>query len=300
MIPKKILKKIPIIRRVYPSLVKKLFKLISKSEIKFNFFGINLIGDINEPMDKEIYLFNQYENKQIIFLIENIKKSNFEYFIDVGANSGVYSLIVNKEFKYIKIKSYEPIKKSIEKFIINKKMNQKLKNIRIYKYGLSDRNMHLLMKSQIRDKYVQTGGFGVVTKKDRINDFHTEKAVFKKGADILFYPTAIGDEPRSSIDSSGAWQRVMQGHAAANIVPVVASNRIGFEKVQGQTNGFYGKSFICDHTGLILKEASRDKEEILIAEIDTEENHNFRRNWGLFRDRRTDLYSELLTLDGNN
>jgi N-carbamoylputrescine amidase len=121
-----------------------------------------------------------------------------------------------------------------------------------------------------------------------------------KGADILFYPTAIGDEPRSSIDSSGAWQRVMQGHAAANIVPVVASNRIGFEKVQGQTNGFYGKSFICDHTGLILKEASRDKEEILIAEIDIEENHLFRRNWGLFRDRRTDLYNELLTLDGKN
>ena len=121
-----------------------------------------------------------------------------------------------------------------------------------------------------------------------------------KGADILFYPTAIGDEPRSKYDSSGAWQRVMQGHAAANIVPVVASNRIGFEEVQGQTNGFYEKSFICDHTGLILKEASRDKEEILIAEIDTEENHLFRRNWGLFRDRRTDLYSELLTLDGKN
>jgi len=121
-----------------------------------------------------------------------------------------------------------------------------------------------------------------------------------KGADILFYPTAIGDEPRSEFDSSGAWQRVMQGHAAANIVPVVASNRIGFEKVQDQTNGFYGKSFICDHTGLILKEASRDKEEILIAEIDTEENHLFRRNWGLFRDRRTDLYNELLTLDGKD
>ena len=121
-----------------------------------------------------------------------------------------------------------------------------------------------------------------------------------KGADILFYPTAIGDEPRSSIDSSGAWQRVMQGHAAANIVPVVASNRIGFEKVQGQTNGFYGKSFICDHTGLILKEASKDKEEILIAEIDIEENHIFRRNWGLFRDRRIDLYKALLTLDGKN
>ena len=119
-----------------------------------------------------------------------------------------------------------------------------------------------------------------------------------KGADILFYPTAIGDEPRSKYDSSNAWQRVMQGHAAANIVPVVASNRIGFEKVQKQTNGFYGKSFICDHTGEILNEASKDNEEIITAEIDLEENHLFRRNWGLFRDRRTDLYKELLTLDG--
>ncbi len=111
-----------------------------------------------------------------------------------------------------------------------------------------------------------------------------------KGADILFYPTAIGDEPRmSQYDSSEAWQRVMQGHAAANVMPVVASNRIGFESVKGQTNGFYGRSFICDRTGKILSEASRDKEEIITAEIDTKEDHLFRRNWGLFRDRRVDL-----------
>ncbi len=119
-----------------------------------------------------------------------------------------------------------------------------------------------------------------------------------KGAEILFYPTAIGDELMSEYDSSSAWQRVMQGHAAANIVPVVASNRIGSETVKDQTNGFYGKSFICDRTGNIISEASKDKEEIIIAEIDIEENHLFRRNWGLFRDRRIDLYKELLTLDG--
>ena len=119
-----------------------------------------------------------------------------------------------------------------------------------------------------------------------------------KGAEILFYPTAIGDEVMSEYDSSSAWQRVMQGHAAANIVPVVASNRIGSETVKDQTNGFYGKSFICDRTGNIISEASKDKEEIIIAEIDIEENHLFRRNWGLFRDRRVDLYKELLTLDG--
>lgn len=119
-----------------------------------------------------------------------------------------------------------------------------------------------------------------------------------KGADILFYPTAIGDEPRSHYDSSGAWQIVMQGHAAANVMPVVASNRIGFETVKGQTNGFYGKSFICDRSGAILSEASKDKEEIITAEINIEEDHLFRRNWGLFRDRRVELYKELLTLDG--
>ena len=119
-----------------------------------------------------------------------------------------------------------------------------------------------------------------------------------KGADILFYPTAIGNELRSDYDSSDAWQRAMQGHAASNIVPVVASNRIGVEEVQNQSNGFYGRSFISDHTGKILKEGSRDKEEILIAEVDLEKNHLFRRNWGLFRDRRTDLYEEILTLDG--
>jgi len=119
-----------------------------------------------------------------------------------------------------------------------------------------------------------------------------------KGAEVLFYPTAIGDELMSDYDSSGAWQRVMQGHAAANIIPVVASNRIGSESVKGQTNGFYGRSFICDRSGKILEEASKDKEEIIVAEINTEEDHLFRRNWGLFRDRRTDLYGEILTLDG--
>ena len=119
-----------------------------------------------------------------------------------------------------------------------------------------------------------------------------------KGAEILFYPTAIGNELRIDYDSSDAWQRAMQGHAVSNIVPVVASNRIGVEEVQNQSNGFYGRSFISDHTGKILKEGSRDKEEILIAEVDLEKNHLFRRNWGLFRDRRTDLYEDILSLDG--
>ena len=185
MIKKNLLKKIPIIRRLYPSFVKRLFKLFSKSEIKFNFFDLNLIGDINEPMDKEIYLFGEYENEQIKFLIKKIKKSNFEYFIDIGANSGVYSLIINKRFKNIKIKSFEPVKKSINKFLLNLKQNPKLKNITVYKFGLSNKNSKLLMKSQIRDSYIQTGGFGVTTKNDELKNFHTEKALFKIGDKVL-------------------------------------------------------------------------------------------------------------------
>ena len=121
-----------------------------------------------------------------------------------------------------------------------------------------------------------------------------------KGAEILFYPTAIGDEIMSTYDSSEAWQTVMQGHAAANIMPVVASNRIGSESVKGQVNGFYGKSFICNRSGKIIAEASKDKEEIIMAEIDTEENHLFRRNWGLFRDRRPELYKDILSLNGES
>tara|TARA_B110000003_G_scaffold264792_1_gene289943 strand:- start:977 stop:1846 length:870 start_codon:yes stop_codon:yes gene_type:complete len=119
-----------------------------------------------------------------------------------------------------------------------------------------------------------------------------------KGAEVLFYPTAIGDEIMSTYDSSDAWQTVMQGHAAANIMPVVASNRIGSESVKDQVNGFYGKSFICNRSGKIIAEASKDKEEIILAEIDTEENHLFRRNWGLFRDRRPELYKEIISLNG--
>ncbi len=185
MIKKKLLKRIPIIKRLYPSFIKRLFKFFSKSKIQFSFFDLNLVGDINEPMDKEIYLFGEYENEQLEYLIKKIKESNFEYFIDIGANSGVYSLIINKKFKNIKVKSFEPVKKSINKFLLNLKLNPKLKNITIYKFGLSNRNANLLMKSQVRDNYIQTGGFGVTTKNDKLQNFHTEKALFKIGDKIL-------------------------------------------------------------------------------------------------------------------
>ncbi len=122
------------------------------------------------------------------------------------------------------------------------------------------------------------------------------------GADVLFYPTAIGSEPPPAppIDSSGAWRRVMQGHAAANCIPVVAANRIGVERGAAAETTFYGSSFIAGPGGEILAELGRDEEGIITAALDFEEIASMRASWGLFRDRRPDLYGSLLTADGES
>jgi N-carbamoylputrescine amidase len=126
------------------------------------------------------------------------------------------------------------------------------------------------------------------------------RAMALAGAQCIIYPTAIGSEPADpSWDSSRHWQRVMQGHAAANIIPVMAANRVGHEKGSTTEITFYGSSFIADHTGEIVAEASRDSEEVISAEFDVAAIEALRTSWGLFRDRRPDLYGSLLSLDGN-
>ena len=126
----------------------------------------------------------------------------------------------------------------------------------------------------------------------------TARFMAVKGAELLFYPTAIGSEPILSVDSMPHWRRCMQGHAAANLMPVVAANRIGEETVEpceengGQRSAlvFYGSSFLTDETGEILAEAGRDEEEILVQEYDLDELDARRLEWGLFRDRRPECY----------
>jgi N-carbamoylputrescine amidase len=125
------------------------------------------------------------------------------------------------------------------------------------------------------------------------------RAMALLGAEILLYPTAIGAEPQdASIDSRDHWQRTMQGHAAANIMPVVASNRIGVERGKQWTVTYYGSSFITNHTGAIVQQADRSSEAILTATFDLAAIREYRNSWGIFRDRRPDLYGPLLTLDG--
>lgn len=121
-----------------------------------------------------------------------------------------------------------------------------------------------------------------------------------QGAEALLYPTAIGSEPGyPDIDSCGHWQRAMQGHSAANCVPVIASNRIGLESGSSCDVTFYGSSFITDHTGAMLVESDRVSQDIITAELDLEMMRRERAAWGLFRDRRPDLYGDILSLGGN-
>lgn len=129
----------------------------------------------------------------------------------------------------------------------------------------------------------------------------TARCMAVQGAEILFYPTAIGSEPILECDSMPHWRRVMQGHAAANLMPVVAANRIGLEEVkpceannnQSSALNFYGSSFVADGTGAILASASRDQEEILLQEFDLAALAQDRLSWGLFRDRRPECYKKI-------
>lgn len=125
------------------------------------------------------------------------------------------------------------------------------------------------------------------------------RAMALLGAECILYPTAIGSEPPDpSWDSSGHWQRVMQGHAGANLLPVVAANRFGRETGEQTEITFYGSSFIADNTGAKVAEAGRDSEAVLVASFDRAELERLRLSWGLFRDRRPDLYGAVTSLDG--
>jgi len=123
----------------------------------------------------------------------------------------------------------------------------------------------------------------------------TARAMALMGAEALLYPTAIGTEPPPAppVDSRDHWRRVMQGHAGANYLPLVASNRIGKEKGQNGEMTFYGSSFIASPTGEIVSELGRTEEDVTISTFDLDEIARMRASWGLFRDRRPELYDTL-------
>jgi N-carbamoylputrescine amidase len=120
------------------------------------------------------------------------------------------------------------------------------------------------------------------------------RAMALQGAEILFYPTAIGSEPHDpSLATALPWQRAMQGHAVSNAIPVVAANRIGKEEGLGEPQNFYGHSFIADQQGTLVQEM-QSGEGVLVHTFDLDELRTYRSAWGFFRDRRTELYQDLL------
>jgi N-carbamoylputrescine amidase len=121
------------------------------------------------------------------------------------------------------------------------------------------------------------------------------RAMALAGAEVLFYPTAIGSEPYdAALDTHKPWRRAMQGHAVSNAIPVVAANRIGLEENGAATQRFYGHSFIADHTGELAASFGDSEEGALVHEFDLAEIEAYRADWGFFRDRRTELYGDLL------
>ena len=128
----------------------------------------------------------------------------------------------------------------------------------------------------------------------------TARAMALMGAEILLYPTAIGSEPQDpGLDSMEHWRIVMRGHAGANLMPLAAANRIGSETISGKRQTYYGSSFIAGPTGALEAQAGREREAVLVARFDLDAIARQRAAWGVFRDRRPDLYGVLTSADGH-
>ena len=175
-----IFRRMPILKRIYPSLIYRMFVLFKKNFFIYKFRDIYLKLNINDPIDRSILLFDFYENDQINYLHKIFQNNKINYFFDIGSNSGIYTLIIAKSFKKVNVFSFEPIKSTFLKLKKNISLNVGLKNIKRYNYGLSNKNSKLKVKALIKNDFIQSGGFSVVKKGDILKNLHTEYALFKK------------------------------------------------------------------------------------------------------------------------
>ena len=177
--------KLPILKRLIPSLAIRILKLIGKNRGYYSIRGIKMYLDFLDPIDREIILFNEFENQEIEFLINEIKRKKLNYFLDVGANCGYYSLIIAKKISNINIFSFEPNPEAYHKFSKSLLKNfEFFDNIKLENFGLSNENKKLKMQSMIKFGYAQTGGSAVNDKK--ISEKHYEFfANFKIGDEYL-------------------------------------------------------------------------------------------------------------------
>ena len=186
-----IFRKIPIIKRIYPSFIYRILVFLKKKIFIYKFRNVYLRLNINDPIDRSILLFDYYENDQINYLYKILKQNKINYFFDIGSNSGIYTLVISKLFKKLEIYSFEPIKSTFLKLKKNILLNPELRNIKKYNYGLSNKNSTLKTKALIKNGFIQSGGFGVVNKKDNLKNLHTEYALFKKADSIFKFKNKI-------------------------------------------------------------------------------------------------------------
>ena len=164
--------KFPILKRLIPSLSIRVLKLLNINRRPFTIDNFKMYLDFLDPIDREIILHKEYEKIEISFLIDQIKKYNICYFLDIGSNCGYYSLKISKEISNISILAFEPNVEAHKKFSKSLKLNPDLsKKIKLENFGLSNKSTRLMMRSKVRFGYNQTGGSSIITKNDNDKDF---------------------------------------------------------------------------------------------------------------------------------
>ena len=172
--------KFPLLKRFLPSLLRNLFILFGKEQFKINFKKLILETNIRDPHDREIYFTQKYEEKQFNELIYIIEKNHIEIFLDVGANSGIYSLLLSNKFDNLIIEAFEPIRSTYQKFLRNIENNKLTRRINVHNLGLSNKNKSLKMQTNIKFGYKQSAAYSV-------SEIGDEKAEFKLADELLNY-----------------------------------------------------------------------------------------------------------------
>ena len=206
MIPKLI--KLPILKRLIPSISLRLLRILKKNRGYFKINDFKMFLDFLDPIDREIILSQEFEKQEIDFLVNQIRINNINYFLDVGANCGYYSLKISKEISNIKILSFEPNVEAYSKFSKTLKKNLNLsKKIKLENFGLSDKSAKLKMQSMLKFGYAQTGGSSVIDKNLNNKNF-LFFADFKIGDDYL---KLTNEKISIKIDVEGHELRVLKG-----------------------------------------------------------------------------------------
>lgn len=206
--------KLPILKKLLPSLLRRLLIILKKDNFKITFKKLILENNIKDPHDREIFFYQKYDEEQFDELFFILKNNDINIFIDIGANSGIYSLIISKNFKSLNIHAFEPIKSNFEKFLKNIKNNKLEKNITAYNFGLSDKNSTLKMLTNSKFGYKQSAGYSVTkyeeskSKEEEQSKTDYIEAKFLKGDDFFTYKEK---KILIKIDAEGHEPHVLKG-----------------------------------------------------------------------------------------